>query len=123
MLQAVLIGHLGADVQVNDVNGNKFASMRVASSESYKDGEGNKVEKTTWVDVTLNKYEGIAPYLKKGTQVYVRGFLSTRVYDSKVDHCKKAGITISATELQLLSSQRESTNTSNEQAEIKDAPF
>lgn len=115
MITANVIGHLGADVTIHEVNGKSFASFRVGSSESYKDKDGNVVSKTQWVDVTLVNYQGIAPFLKKGVQVYVYGSLSTRVYSSKQDKCMKAGITISCLNLRLLSSKKEGEDSSNSQ--------
>lgn len=107
MLKTEIIGHLGADVEIKDVDGHKFAACRVAHSESYKDAQGNKVEKTQWIDVTLAPDSPVLPFLKKGTMIYARGGLSLRAYSSPQEKCWKAGASIRATEIQLLSSQKQ----------------
>ena len=102
MLKAELIGNLGADCEVKEANGSKFVTMRIAHSEKFKQANGQEVETTTWVDVTWNKTDSaILPYLKAGVKVFVRGYLSTRVYSSKKDRQMKAGVTIAATEIEL----------------------
>jgi single-stranded DNA-binding protein len=76
--------------------------MRIAHSEKFKQADGKEVETTTWVDVTWNKTDSaILPYLKAGVKVFVRGYLSTRVYSSKKDRQMKAGVSIAATEIEL----------------------
>lgn len=119
MLKLDVIGHLGADVELHNENGMNFASMRVAHSQSYKDKDGNVVQSTQWVDVTLRADSKVIPYLKKGTLVYVRGDVRLRAYSSEKDRCWKAGATILCDTIQLLSSQNESKG-SNLQKEVND---
>ena len=105
MLKVELIGNLGADAEVKVSDSYKFVSMRVAHSDRWTDESGEKHETTQWVDVNLSNTESkIIPYLKKGTTVFVRGRLATRVYSSPKDRCMKAGVTIHATEIELLGS-------------------
>lgn len=102
MLKVELIGNLGADVQIKESNGSKFATMRIAHSDKWTDDNGNTKESTTWVDVTLNNVESkVLQYLKAGVKVFVRGNASLRVYSSAKDRCMKAGLTISAHEIEL----------------------
>lgn len=103
MLKCELIGHLGADAEVKDVDGVKFLAMRVADSQRWKDSQGITHDSVRWVDVTIREYEKLLPYLKKGTLVYVRGHLDTRVYSSEKDRCYKCGLSIRMQEIQLLS--------------------
>ena len=103
MLKVELIGNLGADAEVKVSDSYKFVSMRVAHSDRWTGESGEKHETTQWVDVNLSNTESkIIPYLKKGTTVFVRGRLATRVYSSPKDRCMKAGVTIHATEIELL---------------------
>lgn len=113
MLKCDLIGHLGADAQVVEYEGKKFAKMRVADSETYKDSAGVKHETTRWIDVTIYQYDGLLPYLKKGTLLYVRGNLQTRVYSSEKDKCMKCGMSVMSTEVRLLSASKSSSDSSN----------
>lgn len=121
MLKLELIGHLGADAQIVETDGRKFASCRVAHSESWKGQDGVKHEQTTWVDVNLQADSPVLPYLVKGTLIYVRGSFSTRVYSSQKDRCMKAGISLRAESIQLLSAAKEREQQPTE--EEKDAPF
>lgn len=102
MLRCELIGNLGADCEVKESNGSKFVTMRVAHSEKFKQADGREVETTTWIDVTWGKTDSaLLNYLKAGVKIFVRGYLSTRVYSSKKDRQMKAGVSISATEIEL----------------------
>lgn len=121
MLKLDLIGNLGADVQIKESDGRKFASCRVAHTDNWKDKDGIRHEQTTWIDVILSADSNLIPYLKTGTMVYVRGNMSTRVYSSEKDRCMKAGITLRAESIQLLSSKK--TEETKEKEDTKDAPF
>ena len=119
MVKVELIGHLGADAEVKNVNGSKFIACRVADSSKWKDASGTVHESTRWIDVTLNAESPLLPYLKKGTMIYCRGSLTTRVYSSEKDRCQKCGLTIGAQEVQLLSANKkedgQGTNTNTQQ--------
>lgn len=102
MFTANVIGNLGADVEVKDANGKKFASFRVADSYSFTDENGNKREVTNWIDCTLQNVESpILPYLKAGTKVFVSGRLQLRVYSSQKDRCMKAGAQVFVNQIEL----------------------
>lgn len=103
MFRAEIIGNLGADASVMESNGSKFVTMRIAHTDAYKDEQGNKHEKTVWVDATMNDAESkLLPYLKQGVKVFVRGNASLRVYSSPKDRCMKAGVTLSVREIELV---------------------
>ena len=77
----ILIGRLGADPEVKTLeSGTKVASIRLATTERYKDKNGNQQESTEWHNVVL--WRGLADiterYLKKGDQVYIEGRIKTR---------------------------------------------
>lgn len=108
MLKVELIGNLGADAEIKSANGAQFVTMRVAHSSKYKKENGDEVETTAWIDVTLNNVEsGVVPFLKAGVKVFVRGNASLRVYSSKKDRCMKAGLTVAASEIELCGGQSE----------------
>ena len=83
--KVLLIGRLGADPEIKQTQGGKgFASLSVATSESWKDkNSGEKKEKTEWHRVVIFN-EGLVnvvkQYLKKGAQIYVEGQLTTNKY-------------------------------------------
>lgn len=103
MLKVEIIGNLGADAEVKESNGSKFVTMRIAHTDSWRDDSGNKQERTTWVDATMNDTESkVLPYLKQGVKVFVRGNASLRVYSSPKERKMKAGLSISVWEIELL---------------------
>ena len=107
MLQAILIGNLGADAEVKNANGREFTTIRVAHTERWTDENGQKTESTTWVDCNFQGRPNVLPYLKKGTQVFVSGHMSLRIYSSKKDRCMKAGVTINVKNIELLGGKAE----------------
>jgi single-strand DNA-binding protein len=80
--KVIIVGTLGKDPEVrNFQNGGKVVNLRVATSERYKDREGQQQERTEWHSVAIfnEKLGEIAErYLKKGSQVYLEGQLETR---------------------------------------------
>ena len=81
--KVLLIGRLGADPEIKQmVNGKSVARLSLATSNTWKDkNTGEKKEKTEWHRIVIFN-EGLAnvvkQYLKKGSQVYIEGQLSTR---------------------------------------------
>lgn len=74
--KVILLGNLGADPEVKYLEGdNVVANLRLATTESYKDRNGNRVDQTEWHDLELwGPQAKIAEqYLKKGSQIYVEG--------------------------------------------------
>lgn len=104
-----LIGFLGGDPEVKDLNKNKVCNFSVATNETYTDKTGKKITSTQWHRVTAwGKLAGIGQnYLRKGKQVAVEGKLSYRTYDDK--NGNKQFITeIIAHDIMLLGSDKQS---------------
>lgn len=81
--KVMLIGRLGDDIKLTTFEGGGvIGNVSLATDESYKDKDGNKVEKTEWHRLSIrNKTaEIMAQYLKKGDEVYVEGKNATRKY-------------------------------------------
>jgi single-strand DNA-binding protein len=81
-----LIGHLGQDPEiVNLESGSKLAKFSIATSDSYKNTEGEKVEDTQWHNIVAwgKTAEIVENYLVKGKQVAVAGKLIHRSYETK----------------------------------------
>lgn len=107
--KTTVIGHLGKDCTVNVVNGKNVINFNVAHSEKYKSQEGNMVEKTTWFQCAYwTDKTGIAPYLKKGTMVYVEGQVSCRTYAGS-DGVTKASLELRVFSVNLLAQPKEAT--------------
>lgn len=82
-----LIGRLGKDPVIKHFdNGGAIAEFTVATDDSYKDKQGNKVEQTDWHNVKVNSpklAEVAEKYLRKGSLVHIEGKIKTRSYDDK----------------------------------------
>jgi single-strand DNA-binding protein len=80
--KVILVGNLGDDPEVRSLNnGGEVVNMRVATSESWKDRDGNKQERTEWHRVVIfneNLGRVAKSYLKKGSKVYLEGQIQTR---------------------------------------------
>ena len=86
--KVILIGHLGADPDMRYTpSGAGVCELRVATSESWKDKNGQRQERTEWHRVVVwgKTAEICAKYLAKGRQVYIEGRIQTRTYDDKED--------------------------------------
>ena len=79
MQETIIIGNITQDAQIKDWNGSQFIAFSVADNETYRDREGTKHERTTYVSCLKPVFNGntnVAPFLKKGTLVYLRGRVS-----------------------------------------------
>jgi single-strand DNA-binding protein len=102
MIKMQVIGNLGKDCVVNQVNGKNVINFTVAHTEKYKDSQGNNQEKTTWVDCAYwTDRTAVAPYLQKGTQVFVEGTPEVRSF-TRNDGTTGASLTMRIREVQLL---------------------
>lgn len=102
MLQAILIGNIGADAQLQSKDGKEFTTFRVAHNDSWNDQAGNKHESSLWVDCIMNGKPNVLPYLKKGQQVFITGTVKLRIYSSEKDRCMKPGLTVNVSRVELL---------------------
>jgi len=108
MNQITIIGNCGSDPEVKQINDTlKVSKASVATSERYKDKEGNKKEETEWFNVVA--YNQLATlfesYVHKGDKIRVTGKVKTRTYE-------KDGVThyvteVIANELEFLSSKQD----------------
>jgi len=102
MIKMQVIGNLGKDCVVNTVNGKNVINFTVAHTEKYKDSQGSNQEKTTWVDCAYwTDRTAIAPYLVKGTQVFVEGTPEVRSF-TRNDGTAGASLSMRIREVQLL---------------------
>ncbi len=84
--KVILIGNLGRDPETRyTTNGDAVTNLRIATTETWKDKNGEKQEKTEWHTVVLfgRQAEVAGEYLKKGRAVYIEGRLQTRKYTDK----------------------------------------
>lgn len=89
--KVILVGNLGKDPEVRHLeNGTAVANFPLATSESYKDKNGERVSTTDWHNIVL--WRGLAEvsekFLKKGDKVYVEGKLKTRSWQDQEGNTK-----------------------------------
>jgi single-strand DNA-binding protein len=121
MIKLQVIGNLGKDAVVNNVNGKTVINFNVAHTERYKDAQGNQKDRTTWVDCSYwTDRTAVAPYLKKGTQVYVEGTPDVRSYTT-ADGRNGASLTLRIVSVQLLGSKPAGTGSSDGAGTASDA--
>ena len=102
--KVILVGNLGQDPELRYTgSGTAVCNMRIATSESYKDRDGNQVENTEWHTVVAwsRLAEICGEYLKKGRQVYIEGQLQTRQWEDK-DGNTRYSTEVKAREMQML---------------------
>jgi single-strand DNA-binding protein len=80
--KVILVGNLGDDPESRSLNnGGEVVNLRVATSENWKDKEGNRQERTEWHRVVIfneNLGRVAKSYLRKGSKVYLEGQIQTR---------------------------------------------
>ena len=84
--KVILVGNLGADPEMRYLpSGEAVANIRIATTDTWKDKDGNKQEATEWHRVSFfgRQAEVCGQYLKKGSQIYVEGSIRTRKWQDK----------------------------------------
>ena len=85
--KVILVGNLGADPEVRSLNnGGEVVNLRVATSETWRDRDGNRQERTEWHQVVIfNEHlaKVAKDFLKKGSKVYLEGRLQTRKWQDQ----------------------------------------
>ena len=85
--KVILVGNLGADPEAGHFsNGGEVVNLRVATSETWKDRDGNRQEKTEWHSVAIfneNLGRVAKSYLRKGSKVYLEGQIQTRKWQDQ----------------------------------------
>ena len=83
--KCILIGNLGADPEIRDVSGTRVANFNLATTEKWKDKNGDKQEKTEWHRVVVwgATADVLQKYVVKGDMIYIEGKLQTRKWQDK----------------------------------------
>lgn len=108
-LNKILISGRVANVQVRDFQGSRFATVRLASSEKYKDRSGNECEDTLWLDASVsgNAVAFVEQYVGKGDLVFVEGRLKSRSYTDR-DGNERTAFEIRCQSIQLIQKKADS---------------
>lgn len=111
----ILVGNLGRDPEMRYLpSGEAVANLAIATTDSYKDKQGQKVEHTEWHRVSFfgRLGEVCGEYLKKGSQVYIEGSIRTRKYTDK-EGVEKYATEIRGDRMQMLGNKSEGGNQSS----------
>jgi single-strand DNA-binding protein len=107
--KVILLGNLGRDPETRyTTGGDAVTNLNIATSEQWKDKNGEKQERTEWHRVVLfgRQAEIAGEYLKKGRSVYIEGRLQTRKYTDK-DGVEKYSTEIVGDRMQLIGGARD----------------
>ena len=110
--KVILIGNLGADPEIKTMpDGTKLAKFSIATTERYKNREGEQISNTEWHNIVLwrRTAEIAEKYLKKGDSVYVEGKLKTRSWEDE-HGTKKYATDIQGDTMTMLGSRRDTEN-------------
>lgn len=108
------IGTVGQEPDCRTMpNGNSVVNLSIAVNESWKDGNGEKQERTEWIKIVFfNRLaEVVEQYVKKGSKIYVEGRLQTRQWEKEGQ--KHYTTEIVASEMQMLDSRVSGSQTGN----------
>jgi len=113
--KVILIGNLGRDPEIRQLEtGVKVANFSLATTETYKDKEGNRVDQTEWHNIVL--WRGLAEiaekYLRKGSTIYLEGKIRTRSWEDK-DKNKRYTTEIVGDTMTMIGGKKDLDNTSN----------
>jgi single-strand DNA-binding protein len=108
--KVILVGNLGKDPELRYTpSGTAVATFSLATTERYKDRDGNRQEKTEWHNIVAWRQlaEICGKFLHKGKQVYIEGKIQTRSYDDR-DGNKRYITEIVVDQMQMLGSRDDS---------------
>lgn len=108
--KVILIGNVGADPEVRYLDGGvAVANLRLATTESYKNKNGEKVDQTEWHSIVIWRglAEVVEKYVKKGMRLYIEGRIRTRSWDDQ-NGVKRYTTEIYADNMQMLSNRQDS---------------
>lgn len=122
--KVILVGNVGKDPEVRHLDsGVAVASFPLATSETYKGKDGQKVTNTEWHNIVIWRglAEVVEKYVKKGSSLYIEGKIRTRAWDDK-DGNKRYTTEIIADNMQMLGAKQsqEESASAPESAKVED---
>jgi len=121
--KVILLGNLGKDPEIRHLdNGIAVANFSLATTESYTNKQGERVNQTEWHNIVL--WRGLADvaekYLKKGNSVYIEGKINTRKWEDK-EGVTRYSTDIIADKMTMLGSKSDNSNSTAAAAPITPA--
>src|SRR5271154_5398083 len=108
--KVILLGNVGKDPEIKVLpSGQPVANFSIATSERFKDQQGNFQDRTEWHNLAAfgKLAEIVRDYVKKGNKLYVEGRLTTRSWDDKESGKKVYRTEIVLNDISLLSGRGE----------------
>lgn len=123
--RVILIGNLGKDPEVRNLEGGaKVANFTLATTETYKNRNGERTENTEWHNIVM--WRGLAEvaerFLKKGNSVYIEGKLRTRSWDDQNTGTKRYITEVVADNMTMLGGRRDENTESSNNRKEEEAP-
>ena len=107
MIKLQIVGNLGKDCIIKEINGKNVINFSVAHTERYKDSAGIQKERTTWVECAYwTDRTAVGQYLKRGQMVYAEGSPEADAYMNKENQAA-ATLRMRVSNLQLLGSSKD----------------
>jgi len=106
----MLIGNIGQDPELRfTASGTAVMNLRIATTEKYKDRDGERKERTDWHSVVVwgKRAEALEKFLRKGSRLYIEGPVQTSSYEAR-EGGKRYKTEINAREIILLDGKRDS---------------
>jgi single-strand DNA-binding protein len=122
--RVTIVGTVGKDPEIRYFqSGDAYCALSVATTEQWKDKDGNKQEKTEWhrVKFTRKLAEIVGQYVRKGQQIYVEGKLETSKYTDK-QGVERYSTDIVASEMQMLGGKKDGAESDNGWGKPADKP-
>ena len=121
----ILIGNLGRDPEIRNLEGGaKVANFPLATTETYKNRNGDRTEHTEWHNIVL--WRGLADvaerFLKKGNSIYIEGRLRTRSWDDQATGAKRYITEVIADNMTMLGGRREDASEISNERKEEDTP-
>lgn len=114
MIKLFVIGNVGNDAEVKEINGRRVINFSIAHNEKYKNHEGVPVTKTVWVRCNYwPESTAVAAFLKKGTQVFVEGTPSVQAFENN-ERKPAASLELRVNRIELLGSPENKTENPNQ---------
>jgi single-strand DNA-binding protein len=123
--KVMIIGRLGADPEMKTLSsGNSLTTFSIATSENWKDKDGQKQEKTEWHRIVVwgKLAEICGKYLAKGREAYIEGKLQTRSWEDQQGQ-KRYTTEIVAANVQFLGGQAQANSNYDSQQQDSQDPF
>ncbi len=106
MLQVEIIGNVGSDAILKEISGKVCLTFSIAHTDRYTNKDGAIVEKTMWVSCIRTGGENLAPHIKKGSKLFIRGNYSDKLFQNGNGQ-SEISRSVNVSELQFLTPKQE----------------